>query len=303
MWPAAGFNCFRWTPSATGKRSTCSTATRRCSPADGRPAAASGAVPFPQLRIRDGQFEWAGTRYQHRPTTRPARTPSTASPAADRGVLDQGASDAGAHVTGVFRCSVDDPASVGLWPADHEIRLTVRLGRGTLRLEAEVFNPDEVPLPFGLGYHPYFRLPFNPSVHVSGCTVEVPAARVWELRDNLPTGPHQPVDARRDLNRPRPFTELQVDDVLTDLPSRAARADGLIERATIKGSAGRPVRLFCDPAFREMVVFTPPHRQAFCAEPYTCVTDAINLHPAGLDTGWQELAPGETWTATIELWV
>ena len=35
-------------------------------------------------------------------------------------------------------------------------RLTARLGKGTLRLEAEVTNPDTVPLPFGLGYHPYF---------------------------------------------------------------------------------------------------------------------------------------------------
>ena len=64
-------------------------------------------------------------------------------------------------MTGEFRCSLDDPDSSALWPADHQIRLTVRLGDGALRLEADVYNPDRVPLPFGLGYHPYFRLPFT----------------------------------------------------------------------------------------------------------------------------------------------
>lgn len=304
VWPAAGFNCFRWTAVRDGE-------TLELLYSDptlfhgGRPTRSGIPVlfPFPN-RIRDGRFEWAGQHYQL-PTNDPAGKNAIHGFACRRPwrVLDQGVSERGAHVTGVFRCSLDDPASVGLWPADHEIRLTIRLGHGTLRLEAEVFNPDEVPLPFGLGYHPYFRLPFNSSVHASGCLVEVPAARFWELRDNLPTGPHVPVDARRDLNQPRPFTEVQVDDVLTDLPPRAPRADGLIERAVVKGSAGRPLRLFCDPAFREMVVFTPPHRQAFCVEPYTCTTDAINLHAAGLDAGWLELAPGATWSAAIELWV
>src|SRR5204862_5512152 len=106
--------------------------------------------------------------------------------------------------------------------------------------------------------------------------VEVAAGQLWQLEQNLPTGTPVPVDAARDLNRPRRFSELSVDDVLTDLPPRPARMDGLIERAAIAAAPGAPLRLFCSPAFREMVVFTPPHRQAFCAEPYTCTTDAIN---------------------------
>ena len=48
--------------------------------------------------------------------------------------------------------------------------------------------------------------------------------------------------------------------------------------------------MFSSPVFRELVVFTPEHRQAFCLEPYTCTTDAVNLQSRGLDTGWLELA-------------
>jgi aldose 1-epimerase len=131
----------------------------------------------------------------------------------------------------------------------------------------------------------------------------VPAGQFWALEANLPTGERRPVDEARDLNRPRRLAGLQLDDVLTALPARAPRMDGLIERATVQGAPGAPLRLFCSADFREMVVFTPPHRQAFCAEPYTCTTDAINLQARGIDAGWRALAPGERWSAVVELWV
>ena len=50
-----------------------------------------------------------------------------------------------------------------------------------------------------------------------------------------------------------------------------------------------------------MVVFTPPHRQAFCVEPYTCVTDAINLQQQGIDAGLIVLQPGQRWQSALEL--
>jgi len=50
-------------------------------------------------------------------------------------------------------------------------------------------------------------------------------------------------------------------------------------------------------------VFTPPHRQAFCAEPYTCPTDAVNLQGRVGDVGWAELPPGGRTSLVVELWV
>jgi aldose 1-epimerase len=206
-------------------------------------------------------------------------------------------------VTGAFRCSLDSPENRPFWPADHEIVLTCRLGQGTLRLEAEVHNPDTVPLPFGLGYHPYFRLPFGPAGDADSCSVEVPAAEFWELEGNLPTGKRHGVDPSRDLNRLRRVGELHLDDVLTTLPNRAPRSDGLIERGLVQGGDGTSLRIFCSPAFREMVVFNPPHRQAFCIEPYTCPTDAANLQARDPNTGWLTLAPGQRWRAVVEYWI
>ena len=297
VWPALGFNCFRWL--APG-----SLDLLYADPAlftGGRPTRSGIPVlfPFPN-RIRAGRFTWAGKEYQL-PTDDPAKKNAIHGFACRHPwrVANQGSDEHSAWVSGVFRCSVDAPASRPLWPADHEIRLTVRLGAGLLRLEAEALNPDEVPLPFGLGYHPYFRLPFSAGVEQASCAVSVPARDCWVLEENVPTGERRPVDPARDLNAPRRVSELQLDDVLTGLPDEPPGPDALIERGVVEG--GAPLRLFCSPAFRELVVFTAPHRQAFCIEPYTCTTDAINLQQQGVDAGWLVLPPGGRWRAVVEL--
>ncbi len=254
--------------------------------------------PFPN-RIRDGRFIWDGHAYQL-PLNDPAKKNTIHGFACHHPwrVVDQGSDATSAWITGVFRCSQDAPDSRSLWPTDHEIRLTYRLGAGSLRLEAEVYNPDRVGMPFGLGYHPYFRMPFTSTGTADECRLTVPARSVWKLEDSLPTGERRPVDVSCDLNRPRRFGELSVDTVLTDLPPATGK---MPERAALEGATGTTLRLCAGPEFRELVVFTPPHRQAFCVEPYTCVSDAINLQARGVDAGWQVLSPGGRWQAVVEM--
>lgn len=55
------------------------------------------------------------------------------------------------------------------------------------------------------------------------------------------------------------------------------------------------------PAFRELVVYTPPNRNAVCLEPYTCATDAVNLQPRGIDAGWRVLEPRAEFRTWIEI--
>ena len=54
--------------------------------------------------------------------------------------------------------------------------------------------------------------------------------------------------------------------------------NGLIERGQVEYPEwGGVLQVRASPAFRELVLFTPPHRRAVCLEPYTCPTDAIHL--------------------------
>jgi aldose 1-epimerase len=302
VWPAFGFNCIRWQV----RRGDETLDVLYDDPdlfGDGRPTRSGIPIlfPFPN-RIRAGRFTWDGKQYQL-PCNESGGKNAIHGFACFRPwrIVDHGADATRAWVTGEFRGATDAPDCAGLWPADYALRITYALGNGRLRLEAAVVNPDAKPLPFGLGFHPYFRLPFAAQGKADDCNVTVPAHKYWQLTDSLPTGERLAVDAKRDLNRPRRYGELQLDDVLTDLPATAANADGLYECATIQGAADRMLRIRCSPSFRQMVVYTPGHRQAFCVEPYTCATDAVNLQARGIDAGWLTLPPGERWTAAVEM--
>ena len=61
-----------------------------------------------------------------------------------------------------------------------------------------------------------------------------------------------------------------------------------------------PVEAGVDPAFRELLLFTPQHRKAVAIEPYTCATDGANSNDWKADAGWRVLNPGEKFSAAVE---
>ena len=63
--------------------------------------------------------------------------------------------------------------------------------------------------------------------------------------------------------------------------------------------AGLVVTQDYDAIFTELVVFTPPDRDCVCLEPYTCVTNAINLLNADVETGLRVLPP----ESEIKTWI
>ena len=304
VWPAAGFTCFQWWTRRQGRDLDLLYHTPDFLQ-DVRPTRNGIPIlfPFPN-RIRDGRFSWEGKEYQLPPND-PAGRNAIHGFACRRPwrVVDHGANNAGAWITGEFWAAHDAPETRPLWPADYRLRVTYRLGAGALRIEAVVENPDQIPLPCGLGYHPYFRVPFAEGGTAADCRVEAHARLFWELEDNLPTGSLKPVPPECDLSHPQPFEGLQRDDLLRALePAIAGEHAGLVLRGRVQQpAAGVEVRVLSSAAFRELVVFTPPHRQAVCLEPYTCPTDAMNLRRQGIDTGLIVLEPGGRWSGVVEL--
>lgn len=295
VWPAAGFNAFRWAvPGVEGQPLELLYAD----PAlftEGRPTRSGIPIlfPFPN-RIAGGTFTWDGQTWTL-PLNDAPKLNAIHGFACRRpwSIVTQGANDSSAWVTGRYQSHPDE------WPAAHQLTVTLRLGLDSLRLEAEVSNPDTKPLPFGLGYHPYFAVPFAPGTDAADCRVQVPAESFWELRDCLPTGKVYPVDPGRDLRQPRHYGEVTVDDVLTALPR--GPAGRLHPLGQVTGAPGCTLEVFGDDSFRAVVVFTPPHRQAFCIEPYTCPTDAVNLSARGIECGWRTLPAGASARFIVEL--
>jgi aldose 1-epimerase len=195
---------------------------------------------------------------------------------------------------GQFQASADDPTLLDRWPADFRVTVTYELTANALRSTYLVENPDRRPLPCGLGLHPYFGLPLGGGT-ADECRVELPVTRRWELRDMLPTGKIVPVEGAPSYATGLRFAQMQFDDVFTGLQF----AEELCSCRILDPRSGVRLVIGFDRTFRECVVYTPPHRQAVCIEPYTCVPNAIELQAAGVDSGLRILQPGEAFQGQL----
>ena len=296
--PHLGFNCFAFQSHVV---------ERIVDVLDSSPNFAAGAekpshhgipllFPFPN-RIRGGQFTWDGREY--RMTSQQVAFDPTGNAihgfCLDRPwrVTDQGDD----FVTGEFQLSRDAPKRRELWPADFVIEVRYKVRAASLRAEIRVANPDDRPLPWGFGTHPYFKVPLGPESVASRCLIQVPAAEMWELTNCLPTGRRQGVSEDKDLREGEYFGTVKLDDVLTGLQP----VGNIVECLIIDEQEGLQIAQRFPTDFRELVVYTPPDRNAVCLEPYTCVTDAVNVEAQGIDSGWRVLNPGEEFRTWIEI--
>ncbi len=243
--------------------------------------------PFPN-RIRGGRFTWEGREYviPVESGRHDAMGNAIHGFCLDRPwrVTSQGERFA----VGQFQLSVDAPERRGMWPTDFILEFRYEVRGNALRCDIRIENPDKVPLPWGLGTHPYFRLPLDETSQPERCMMQVPASREWVLIDGVPTGEIKEVSPEKDLRSGEYFDVLKLDDVLTDVEI----LDGASTYAIFDEAAGLQVVHRSGSEFRECVVFTPPNRPCVCMEPYTCATDAINLQARGVDAGLRVLPPG-----------
>lgn len=294
-----GFNCFSFTAVTANGNSVDVLSTAEGFEAGGHPASRSGIpllFPYPN-RIARGRYSWNGRSYQLSPELVPFDKTGNAIHGfcIDRSwrIVSQSQSS----VTAVFRTSVDAPERLDLWPTDAEIEVTYELNGACLRSIINVRNPSKQPLPWGFGTHAYFRLPLSSSSSADQCTIYAPASQMWELNQCLPNGNTIAVPKNADLLLSPAFGGLKLDDVYTAVTAEDAN---VICRIT-DPAAKLMVEQSCSTAFREIVAFTPPWATAVCLEPYTCVTDAINLQQKGIDAGLLILPPGESWSGRIDI--
>jgi aldose 1-epimerase len=289
-----GFNCFEF-QAVVGKQ-TVDVLDAVPGFADGGQRPSSSGIPilfpFPN-RIRAGRFRWHDKDYSIPGTDKWGNAIHGFCLDRPWRVVAQGKN----FVTGQFQLSVDAPDRLAMWPTDFLLEVDYELLHNRLRANFRITNVSRRPLPWGLGTHPYFRLPLVPGSRVEDCTVEAPAASYWELQDCLPTGRVLPVDESRDLRQGEYVTGLQLDDVLTGVHCYGPQFDLVV----MDERAGLQVTQTCPPIFREVVAFTPPNRNAICLEPYTCVTDAINLATQGVNTGVRTLGPGNEFHTWIDI--
>jgi aldose 1-epimerase len=295
--PSLGFNCFEFRADVDGEIVDVIDAAPEFAAGNERPSGHGIPILFPfPSRIQRGRYEWDGREYELPPDV----VGYDATGNAIHGFcLDRPwrVTAVGDHfVVGEFQLSVDAPERLAYWPADCLIEIRYELRGPNLRADFRIANPDDKPLPWGLGTHAYFRVPLGDAGKAGRCLVEVPASQQWELQELLPTGKRIAVAGAKDLREGTRLEQLQLDDVYTDLAAGEDSLDCLI----LDEESGLQMLQRCDPMFREIVAYTPPGRDAVCLEPYTCIPDAINLQQQGVDAGWRVLEPGGEFRTWVE---
>ncbi|MEQ8634114.1 aldose 1-epimerase [Gimesia maris] len=294
--PELGFNCYEFQAMVDGQPIDVIDAHPDFASGNQRPS--SGGIPilfpFPN-RIANAHFQWEGTPYE----LPPDKTYHDKTGNAIHGFcLDlpwRVISQEESAVTGQFQLSIDGKHRLKYWPGDIFIEVRYEVKGTTLRADIRVGNPGSGSIPWGLGTHPYFKVPLSESGHLKNCLVESPASEEWVLEDCLPVGVKKSIGKSHDLREGAWLDQLQADDILTGMPEDIDQYECLI----MDEQAGLVVTQDYDAIFTELVVFTPPERDCVCLEPYTCVTNAINLLNADVETGLRVLPP----ESEIKTWI
>jgi aldose 1-epimerase len=302
VWPQWGFNCLKWQLRQADAHWADILFHMPDWESNPVPTRSGHPILFPfPGRLRDGRFTFDGKTYQL-PLTDNSKLHSIHgfTPRNRWRVTASAGDDESASVTGEFNLAQDLPEMLPCWPADFAFRVTYRLYRDKLRVDARVENRGAGRLPFGLGYHGYFQLPGANDPDVANYELRANVREYWVPDNNLPTGARQEPPAALDFRVPRPVAATALDNVFTGVTSGRAQ-DGFFELAALAHPNARgALRVVADESFRDLVLFTPQHRHAVAVEPYTCSADAANLWARGVDSGWLVLDPGGAWGGSVE---
>jgi aldose 1-epimerase len=173
------------------------------------------------------------------------------------------------------------------------VEVAYHLGGLGLTVTTTVTNADTVPLPFGLGFHPYLAV----GAHgVDRAILSVPAsAAVVADEHGPPSGATRAVDGALDWREPRQIADAVLDTTLCDL----IRDDSGWATVRLAVEDTGAVELSVDRTFPYFQLFTgdtlpgPRHRTGVSVEPMTCPPDALRT---GKDL--VVLEPGQRWTGS-----
>ncbi|WP_421681735.1 aldose 1-epimerase [Stutzerimonas urumqiensis] len=171
------------------------------------------------------------------------------------------------------------------WPFDFQLTHRLRLDADGLGLRLVLTNTGQVPMPAGLGWHPYF-------LRHDAVEMAFDASSVWLADDQQLPSQQVKVPAEWDFSTLRPVGEPGLDNCFA----------GWGGQARLRWpNRNLDLRLSSEAPLRHLVVFTPPAERGILAlEPVSHANNALNLpHPAA--HGMLTLRPGESITATCRM--
>lgn len=166
---------------------------------------------------------------------------------------------------------LSDDVTRAQYPWDFTLTFGYSLRGARLRIAQRIENRGATPMPFAMGFHPYFHVADGEKARASIATA---ATRAWDNAAKTMVTLAAPID----------LTLAEVDLHLDD----HGRDD-----ATLALPDGHRVVVSASPEYRRWVIWTLGGKDFVCLEPWTAGGDALNT-----GEGLIVLAPGEA----RELW-
>ena len=163
-----------------------------------------------------------------------------------------------------------------IWPYRADMQLQLNAAGLSWSLAVENRH-DHLPMPAGLGLHPYFPAP-------KGVRLTAPLTHIWRSDDSRI--PHRPEALPEDFpNAGQAALPAGLD----------VGFGGWSGSAVITWPGDRPdMEIRADRMFSDLVIFTPPADDFFCVEPVSHAVNGFNAAACGLpDGGLRLLASGE----------
>jgi galactose mutarotase-like enzyme len=198
--------------------------------------------------LAEGRFEWRGKRgamKQHGV----ARSMAWSVDAASREAVTLRAAAAAP--------ATDDDTARAEFPWRFVLTFRYALAGGRLRIDQRIENAGDAPMPFAVGFHPYFAVR---DADKPKTRIPTTATRAW---DNVAKTEIALAAASAALDLAKPEVDLHLVD--------HGRADAALELAD-----GQRIVVRGSPEYRRWVVWTLAGKDFVCLEPWTAAANALN---------------------------
>jgi len=173
-----------------------------------------------------------------------------------------------------------NPETLAQFPWPFQLRFIYTLKERSLTLEQEVINPGNTPLPFVIGFHPYFRVSDPAHCEFIGHHQGRPSIHINKAGSN-------------NLKAPLPQRFALGREVVDHHFTEHMEVVRLKDR-----KKGRTFSVETGPEYRAMTVYSVPDQPFVCVEPVTGRRGAFETREHLI-----RLAPGQSWRGRVHITV
>lgn len=177
------------------------------------------------------------------------------------------------------------------FPFESKLIIDIILVESSVYLKYQVINLGEKDLPFGIGFHPFFK-------KIDQVLLKINANQVYDCDANYyPNGELLPIKTLPyDVSTLTDAETYNFDHVFTVIKNFEKDAEIVYKSLNIS------LILSSSDEFGHIVLYTPIDKDYFCIENQTCSADCHNLNERGYDTtGLQIVSPNQEKSGFIKI--